>query len=151
MDTDLTDIVRGYKPMEEPKLLKSKKPGPDTQSWHEYIRKAEQETANRLEDAAKFLAVMVSVSLTLFLAIGKSSFEKYQDCLSIKVAVILWIGSLLFAFFVLFPCRYKYVSQSAQSIKDMSRRIARVKYWLLFASLVLYSGALGILAAVFFL
>ncbi len=137
--------------MEEPELLKSKKPAPDTQSWYEYIRKAEQETANRLEDAAKFLATMISVSLTLFLAVGKTGFEKYQDCPSIKVSVILWIGSLLFSFFVLFPCRYKYVSQSVQSIKDMSRRIVRVKYWLLLASLVLYSGALGILVGVFFL
>lgn len=136
--------------MDEPKPLQSKPPAPDTQSWYDYIWEAEQETPKRLEDAAKFLATMISLSLTIFLAIGKSSFENIRGSTPLMVAVLLWLASLLFSFWVLFPHRYRYVSQSVQSIKEMHREIVRNKYRFLLASVICYLAALGIVGVVFF-
>ena len=75
--------------MDQPEVIKSSTSSPDTKSWFEYTWKEQQETPNRLEDAAKFMASIISISLTIFLAIGKSSFEKYQASCSMKVAILL--------------------------------------------------------------
>ncbi|MDY6933811.1 MAG: hypothetical protein SVZ03_06265 [Spirochaetota bacterium] len=136
--------------MDKPKTIKSTKPSPDTRSWIEYTWKEEQDTPNRLEDAAKFLASMISISLTIFLAIGKSSFEVKETSWSIKAAIILWLISLLASFFVLFPWRYRYASESVQSIKAMHRRVVFVKRLLLVISLVLFLASLTILAVTIF-
>jgi hypothetical protein len=137
--------------MEKQEILKSRKSDPDTDSWYEYLWRAEQETPNRLEDAAKFLATMISVSLTLFLAVGKNSFEKHLDSPVIKMAVVFWILSLVSSFWVMFPYRYRYVSHSVQSIKEMNSRIVKTKYRLLVLSLSLFFIGLGILGYFFFL
>ena len=135
--------------MEQDKVIKSRKSAPDTKSWYDYIWKEKQQTINRIEDAAKFLATMISVSLTIFLAIGKAVFEKSQDSFLIKLSVLLWILSLLVSFLVLFPWRYRYVSISVSSIKEMHQKVARDKYAFLILGLVLFVLALSILAFLF--
>ena len=135
--------------MEEEEVIKSKKSAPDTKSWYEYIWREKQDTPNRLEDAAKFLATMISISLSIFLAIGKTSFENYENRTLLKLSVLLWILSLLVSFSVLFPWRYSYSSTSVSSIKEMNQKVVRDKYWLLIASLVLFLTALSILACLF--
>ncbi len=136
--------------MDEPKKSKSKIPAPDTDSWYEYIRKEQQETPNRLEDAAKFLAGMISISLSIFLAVGKAAFEKCADSAGIKAAVVLWILSLVFSFLVLFPWRYKYVSVDVKNIKAVHRRIVYNKYVLLIMSSTFFLASLVILGWLFF-
>ena len=136
--------------MNKPKTIKSSKPSPDTRSWLEYTWQEEQDTPNRLEDAAKFLASMISISLTIFLAIGKSALKANETSWSIKAALVMWLISLLASFFVLFPWRYRYVSESVQSIKAMHRRVVFVKRLLLVISLVLFLASLSILAFLFF-
>ena len=130
--------------MDEPQLIKSKKDAPDTQSWYDYIWKAEQETPNRLEDAAKFMATMISISFTIFLSGGKSLFENYQGSPCLKIALILWVLSLLFSFLVLFPQKYEYLSCSVADIKRMNQKITKRKGRLLIISLGLYLLALCI-------
>ncbi len=137
--------------MEEPQIVKSRKTAPDTDSWYEYIWKTEQETPNRLEDTAKFLATMISLSLTLFLAMGKSSFETALDSPLLKIATVSWMLSLIIAFWVMFPRRYQYVSHAVESFKEMNGRIAKRKYRLLITSIALYLASLGILGYFFFL
>ncbi len=136
--------------MNEAKNVKGKFPSPDTKSWYEYVWKAQQETPNRLEDAAKFLAGMISISLSIFLAADKTAFAKYSDSMALKAAILLWFLSLLFSFLVLFPWRYKYVSESVKNIKDMHRKIVRRKYVLLIMSSTFFLGALGMLGWLFF-
>lgn len=136
--------------MIEKKQAKSKAPAPDTKSWHDYMLKTRQETPMRLEDAAKFLATMISLSLTLFLAIGKTAFESTAVTPALKAAVALWLLAALAAFAVMFPGKYHYVSQSAQSIKAAHQKIITTKKTLLFISLGLYLIALAILSWVFF-
>jgi hypothetical protein len=137
--------------MDDLKTIKSEPPSPDTKSWYDYIYKAEQETPNRIEDAAKFLATMISVSLSIFLAIGKSGFEKYADSFPVKLSVVMWIASLLLSFIVLYPQKYRYSGESVESIKEMHRKIIRRKRFLLTASLLLFLTALCTLAYHFFL
>jgi hypothetical protein len=136
---------------DKPEIIKGKPSAPDTKSWFEYIWKEKQQTPNRLEDAAKFLAGMISISLSIFLAIGESAFENYETSCTIKAAVILWLFSLLVSFFVLFPWRYSFISDSVQSIKAMHRRVIRVKQVLLIISLLFFLAALTILAGLFFI
>ncbi len=135
--------------MEEEKTINSRKPAPDTRSWYEYVWREKQETSNRLEDAAKFLATMISISLSIFLAIGKTSFENYENKIFLKLSILLWLFSLLVSFFVLFPWRYRYSSTAVDSIKEMHQKVVRVKYWFLIASLVLFLSALSILVCLF--
>ena len=135
--------------MPENNIIKSRKPEPDTRSWYEYIWRQQQDTPERIEDAAKFMATMISVSLTIFLAIGKSTFESPEISCQIKIAIILWITSLICSFLVLFPWRYSYSSVSVKSVKKMHRKIVLVKYTLLIVCLVLFLIALSILAFLF--
>lgn len=136
--------------MNRPTLI-SKKPEPDTDNWYDYIIKADQETPNRLEDAAKFLASMISISLTILITIGgRDSFTPFKDEWYMKLSVALWIISLITSFFVLFPRSYKYNSQSAQDIKRVHRKIIKTKQTLLLISLLLFLSALSIAALIFF-
>jgi len=89
--------------MTQEKIIKSRKSIPDTRSWYEFFWREKQETPNRIEDAAKFVATMISISLTIFLAIGKTAFKNFQTNTFIKLSVLCWLLSLLISFFVLFP------------------------------------------------
>ncbi len=91
---------------EKPKRVIAKPLEPAETSWLEHLWKTEQEIPNRIEDAAKFLATMVSISFSVFLALGK---ERITDTIDpeIQAAMVVWIVSLFFSFLVLFPFRYK--------------------------------------------
>ncbi len=123
---------------EEKKEVTARKATPEEKSWLEFLQKAEQETPNRLEDAAKFLATMISISLSLFLVLGKPLLEQPQ------LPALLWSGlallllALLSAFDVLFPRRYRFARQSAKNIREMHEKVVTTKYRLLLASVVLY-------------
>jgi hypothetical protein len=142
-------LDNGNNTMKTPNILKSGSGSRDARSWSEYIIKAEQETPNRLEDAAKFLATMISLTLTLFLAIGKEDFSDFEDSWLITFAIGAWVLSLLASFFVLFPQRYRYVDEEPNSIKAMHRKVIRKKKVLLTLSLILFLSALCLLSAEF--
>lgn len=135
--------------MNDSKIIKSEPAAPDTKSWYEHFWKAEQEIPNRLEDAAKFLATMISISFTLFLVVGKNSFENLHDA-RLVFSVVLWLLSLLASFLVVFPFRYRYRGESVQSIKAMHRKVVVVKRTVLIISLVCFIVALIIISFVFF-
>ncbi len=59
--------------MQENKLQGKPAP-PDTKSWFEYSWKLKQDVPNRYEDAAKFLATIISLTITIIFA----SYEKLQ-------------------------------------------------------------------------
>lgn len=123
---------------EEKNKVTARKATPEEKSWLDFLQKAEQETPNRLEDAAKFLATMISISLSLFLVLGKPLLEQPQ------LPVLLWSGlallflALLSAFEVLFPRRYHFARQSAKDIQEMLDKVVKTKHRLLLASVFLY-------------
>lgn len=132
--------------MPEPEQTRARKASPAEKSWLEYLQTAEQESPNRLEDAAKFLATMISITLSLLLALGKSVFEQPQ------LPAILWAGlgalflALFLAFDVLFPRKYSAYHGSANDIRQMHEKIVRIKHRLLLGSVIVYSIALVLLA-----
>jgi len=132
-----------------PERVQGEPAPPDTKSWYEHLWKSRQETPARLEEAAKFLSGVISITLTLFLTVGKSSFEDVGLRGPAGAAAILWLLSLVLCLFVIFPFRYRYCGQSVQSIKDMHAKIVRTKYRLLRASVFQFLLALAILVYVF--
>jgi len=136
--------------VDKPERVQGEPAPPDTKSWYEHIWKTQQETPKRLEEAAKFLSGVISLTLTLFLTVGKSAFADVRPTGWARTAAGLWLLSLMLCLFVIFPWRYRYSDISVDSIKQMHRRIVWVKYTLLAAGVLLFLIALTILVFVFF-
>ena len=118
--------------------IQGKIASPDTQSWIEYSYKLEQDVPNRFEDAAKFLATMISLSLTITItAIDRLKIETFPPVLLMFI-LFTWLIALILAFIVLFPEKYRYSSISADSIKEMQKKIIRDKKRVFIAATLLY-------------
>lgn len=150
MDELSIEAHKGKYTMKKTDVIKSTVPTADAQSWYDYILKEQQESPARLEIAAQFLAGMISISLTLFIAIGEKAFMAVNKPFILKMAAILGLLSLLASFFVLFPWRYRYVSDSVQSFKNVHHRIVQVKRTLLIISLIFFLTTLCLLTLMFF-
>ena len=122
----------------------SKEPPKDAEAWFEYIRQEELRTPERLEDAAKFLATMIAISLSIFTSVTKAGGIGIVSWPA-KIALFAWLLSLLLAFLVLFPFRYRCLSTSVKSINTMHVRIVYIKWFLLILSALLFFAALCIL------
>jgi hypothetical protein len=87
---------------------------PETKSWIEYSYKLQQDTPNRFEDAAKFLATIIAITLTIII----TAIDKLKVILIhpiwLFVVLVFWLTALLFAFLVLFP-------ESTNSIPNLWR------------------------------
>ena len=122
---------------------------PDTKSWFEYSWKLQQGVPERLEDAAKFLAVMISLSLTIIsTALGQLKAIVVQPVF-IFIGLMLWLAALFFAFLVLFPRKYRFHSMSIESIKKTHALIICTKQVRLFIAVVLYFIPFVVLAALY--
>ena len=122
---------------------------PETKAWRTFILEQEQKTPERLEDVAKALSGMVSVTLAIFLSIGKQEFANSTDNI-IATALIIWLVSLLLSFLVVFPFPYRYSKQSAKTFIAAHKKTKRTKCILLVISTLFYLTALGILSVKFF-
>ena len=92
---------------------------------------------------------MISVSFSFFLGAGNTQTIDAFD-MQAQAAVVFWLLSLVCAFMVLFPFRYKVVRDSAQDIQKQHRKIVLVKRTLLIVSLLFFAAALVLLARLFF-
>ena len=119
---------------------------PEEQSWHEYSRKSHQEVPQRLEEAAKYLSGMISISFTIFLTVNKDGFKGLESNWKITLAVGLWLSSLIATFIVLFPLRYNYSKDSAESIEKMVGSVIAYKYIALIIASVFFIAALCLLS-----
>lgn len=134
---------------EPPKIIAAKKASEADQSWIKHQREVEQKTPERIEDAAKFLSGMISISLTIFLKLNPDGFKEMAGSGLLNAAVILWIFSLVCTFLVLFPAPYRYNDSSSASIKKMHKRVVKYKYWMLGLGAGFFIVALGVLVALF--
>ena len=125
-----------------PPVLPSQPAGAEAKSWHEHRRKTEQETPQRLEDAAKFIGSAQALSLSLFLGV----LDKQESLSAMSgwliVSLLAWLGSVLASLLVVFPMRWRHDAESAESIRAAHGRMVSWKYGLLTVSAVLYLGAL---------
>ncbi len=157
---------------EQPKRLVGKAEDPEAQHWRNYARESKHETPKRLEEAAKFLTGLISLTLTLsldndFLKKGMEERARAQamDLLQkglqvgpppqavdlwapwcIKIGIGCWLLSILAALFVMFPMPYPYASDSAASIQQMHRQVVRRKYAWLVAAAAFYLIALALVS-----
>ena len=124
---------------------------PDTKSWFEYSWKLQQGVPERLEDAAKFLAIMISLSLTIISTALAQLKAIVVQPIFIFIGLMLWLAALFFAFMVLFPRRYRFHSMSVDSIKRTHASIIRTKQVRLFIAVVLYFIPFVMLAVLYLL
>lgn len=130
---------------------KQKASFPDAQDdhWLQYLRDNKAKEGERLEDAAKFLSGMISISLAIFLKVDEEAFSALS-LMGFTVAVVgLWLVSLALAFFVFFPFPYRYNEQSPGSVKAFHQKMVRRKRRLLLWSTVCFFGALLLLGIAF--
>lgn len=132
-----------------PPPLPSRKADPAAAEWHKFQREQRQQAPARLEDAAKFLSGMISISLTVFLSIDKEALTAWADSSVIAAAVVLWLLSLLAAFMTLFPVPFRYNQHSAEDIQRMNDRVTKYKYRWLIGSALCFVVALALVAGVF--
>ena len=130
-------------------IAKSKgAPTDHVKSWLSHAQKEKLEAPKRLEETAKFLVAIISISLTIFISDRPEDMEPTTDKTFIWVAII-WMISVLLSFFVLFPWRYKFNPESVEDIERAYRKITNTKRWILMLSLVFYLVALGMAAFAF--
>jgi len=111
---------------------------PDTKSWFEYSWKLQQEIPNRFEDAAKFLATMISLTIAIISTALDKLTELVVQPILVFIVLILWLVALFFAFLVLFPKKYKFHSKSIETIKQANDKIIKTKHKRFVISTVLY-------------
>ena len=128
--------------------VKSKPVSSDTESWYKYINSMQQGTPSRLEDVAKYISTMISLCLTIVLAVkGGNGLSASSGFIWVKAAIAIWLLSLVSSFLVLFPWHYKYASDSVDSIKETHRKIVTRKYVLLVISVLLFLCGMMLLMA----
>ena len=115
------------------------------EQWQDYIRDNRAREGERLEDAAKFLSGMISISLAIFLQINREAFAALDDTIWPVLAIGLWLLSLGLAFFVFFPNRYTFHEASPGSIESFHRKMVRRKRRLLLGATACFFLALLIL------
>jgi hypothetical protein len=136
---------------EKTRVMKAQPAGPEKESWYMFRLKEEQETPARYEEAAKFLATMISISLTIFLSVSGISggISPGGAAKGVTVILIIWLVSLFCSFLVLFPFPYKFADASIDTFKDAHKKIVKNKRTLLKLSVGLYFIALFLLAAIY--
>ncbi len=113
-------------------------PDRDAKSWLEYSVKMQQEAPERFEEAAKFLATIISLSITIiFTSLHRLTMEGVTK---VKLVLLLCglVISLICAFFVMFPMRYKFSSISVDDIKKENQKSAEKKWAILMSAVSLY-------------
>lgn len=118
----------------------------EEKSWIEYQRSESQGTLKRLEDTAKYLSGLSSISLTIVLGPDHEIFKTLHHSNWLKAGIISWLLSILFTLAVVFPFRYGYIANSSGSIRGMHRKIARLKFVFLILGSILYLAGISLLA-----
>ena len=114
--------------------------------WISFQRAEKRETLKRIEETAKYLSGIISISFSVVLNVEHSLFAGPHPGILLNAGIIAWILAIIISLFVLFPLRYAYVENSAASIQDMNKRVSRVKFVLLIAAAVLYITGISIIA-----
>jgi len=134
----------------EPLRARSSAPAEEDLKWIAYYQEEQLRTPARLEETAKYLAAIVSVSLTIFIDKRPPNLLPWTQ-LTLTAAAVLWMGSVMCSFFVLFPWRYRYRADSPADVRRAHASIVRVKMTVLLVAVVLFLAALALGVAAFVL
>ncbi len=114
-------------------------------TWLQYVQTEKQKAPERLEEAAKFLVGITSISLTIFLSGRPADFPAWA-AIYLNAATIFWILSTVWGIFVLFPWRYAVREDSPEDIKRAHTRLVFYKRTMLVGSLFFFLLALCLAA-----
>lgn len=114
-------------------------------SWLDWQQKEKQETVKRLEDTAKFLAGVSSLSLSILLGVNREALKSISNEGGMKFALCCWLLSIVLTLIVVFPFPYKYVSNSADSIRTLYKRISNTKFILILLGALFYLTGLSLM------
>jgi hypothetical protein len=120
-------------------------------SWIQHQRTESQGTLKRLEETAKYLSGLSSISLTIILGPNRDIFKDLQHNGLLKTGIICWLLSILFTLVVVFPFRYQYISNSFSSIKSTHRKIAKIKFTFLIIGSLLYLTGISLVGCLYLL
>jgi len=123
----------------------------DDKSWERYQWESLQKTPERLEDAAKFLSGVISISLSLFLTLVKATTIELLSGGLGKAAMICWVLSIFACLLVIIPRTYRYSKESLQTYRKAHLKIVRYKLRLLYLSFILFSTALALVVIILFI
>lgn len=127
---------------------KSTPPTDSDKSWLTHAQKEKQEAPKRLEDIAKFLVGIISISLTFFISKRPEGLEATMTD-KLAIATIIWFLAMGLSFLVLFPWRYRFDPESPEDIERAYGEITTWKYGFLVLSVAAYAVAMGIVGWVF--
>ena len=122
------------------RMSKPSKFTPEDSHWQQHRWSEAQKVPERIEDAAKFLATMISLSLTLALTVTKPAIEQgeYGQENRLLFALGCWLVALLPAFLTLMPLPYQRIPDSTDVYRKMHRRVVKRKYGMLVVSAFLF-------------
>jgi hypothetical protein len=121
----------------------------EEKSWLDHQRMESQGTLKRLEETAKYLSGLSSLSLTVMLGPNRDLFASLHDSVLLKAGIISWLASVFLTLMVVFPFRYSYISNSYTSIRHINNRIARFKFLVLVSGALLFVAGLCLIACLF--
>lgn len=129
--------------MPPPPKATTTQPSKSELDWLDHARADLQKQPERLEDTAKFITGIVSISLTIFISNQPEDLAAWTRNWFL-VATLLWLLSVVVSVFVLFPRRYTYRSDDPVDVMQAYKRVVRNKHFLLIISLGLFIGALAV-------
>jgi hypothetical protein len=118
---------------------------PTDTSWIEFQRKEKQETIKRLEEAAKYLSGISSLSLSVVLGVNRDALKELSNDFELKGGICCWLLSIVLTLVVVFPFRYRYAENSADSIRAMHKKISHTKFLLLIVGALLYIAGISMM------
>jgi len=130
--------------MSDNKPISSTPAGPEMEKWYEHQQQEQKDTPKRLEEAAKVLVGIISITLAIFLSDGKNIYVQQAAC-QVKTALALWLLSLITAFIVVFPLPYRYTRGSIAAFQQSHQRAITLKYTLLIISALLFIATMALL------
>jgi len=122
---------------------------PEIESWMRYTWEMKQKTPDRIEDAAKALATMISIALSFFWGVLGLN-PSLKLLIHSKILSFIWVIALIISFCVLFPMKYKFNPDSLDSIKEMTKKVIAIKEILFLASSFLFLGGFILFGVVIF-
>ena len=125
-----------------PIRAKSTVPKDNDLVWIQHAKDEQRNAPGRIEETAKYLAGVISISLTIFIDKRPLTLQAWTQ-IPLSIAAVLWMMAALGSFTVLFPWRYTYREDSPSDIRRAYRRIVKVKMILLAISTVLFLAALS--------
>jgi len=136
--------------MTEKKVFQEgEKSHPEIESWMRYTWEMKQKTPDRIEDAAKALATMISIALSFFWGVLGLN-PSLKLLIHSKILSFIWVIALIISFCVLFPMKYKFNPDSLDSIKEMTKKVIAIKEILFLASSFLFLGGFILFGVVIF-